>query len=505
MRPGRSYAVLGANGAGKTTLLGLVRGDVWPDQDGIGVRVYRQNGVERTSPIGLRDKIGCVSWELQEKRLRLDLDVTGLEAVLTGFFDALRLHQPPGPARIETAKKLLAALDIAHLAETPLRALSQGQLRSVLIARALAPDPALLILDEPFEGLDARSGEIVSAAVDQAAASGAGLLFATHHPEEIPAAVERAVLLEGGRIVLEGTTGDVLEHVRASAATPHDRPPSPIAPSAPIRGTSGRGTSGRGISGRGISGRGTPNRGTPAPVVVVRDADVFLERRKILHNISWRIMPGENWALFGENGSGKTTLCRLLLGEYAPALGGEALRPGVGARRKETDLRVIRRKIGHVSGDLQARHPYDVTGRELVLSGFFAEVGLYTRPTPEQEAAADAWLAFFERQDLAARRIRSLSTGQLRLLLLARAMVNAPDLLLLDEPFAGLDAVSRGEALAAVRALANGPAALVLACHRDEDVIPEITHALRLHRGKVVYSGPFGAEGPGVAAPPAQG
>jgi molybdate transport system ATP-binding protein len=148
-----------------------------------------------------------------------------------------------------------------------------------------------------------------------------------------------------------------------------------------------------------------------------------VEGRPVLDRVSWRIRRGEAWAVTGPNGSGKSTLLRLLAGEEQPA-SGTIRRLDLGLR---ADAGALRTRLGQVSPELQARHRFDATGLELVLSGFAGTVGLATQPTAAQRARGAATLRALGLARLAARRILSCSDGELRLLLLARALAPGPE------------------------------------------------------------------------------
>ncbi len=470
LQPGESLAVLGENGAGKTTFLRLLRGDVWPDQDGRGRRLYDDGTLCRESPIGFRERFGLVTPALQEELMRLKPGIDGLTAVLTGFYDTIYLHETPGPERVARAIEVIAQTGAAALAEKPVPAMSQGQLRSILIARALAPNRLLLFLDEVFDGLDKDAKPLVSSAIEGAAASGTGIVISSHHADEIPQCVKRAVILEKGRIVWQGDRDEAVRRqnpVLSGQAPPADGPPLFAPP------------------------QSKPLGGNGEILLRIENADVYIDRKRVLEGVDWTVSRGENWAVTGANGSGKTTLCRLVMGDEYPAYGG-----AIGRFETRADMREIKKRIGYVANELQAGYSYDVTGEELVLSGFFASVGLYDEPDERQRETARRWMAFFGLTGLAQRTIRALSTGQLRRFLLARAMVAAPELVILDEPFSGLDQASRQAAREAVSALARQGTSIVLVTHRPEDFVPEITHVLALENGRVTGCGPAaGKEG----------
>lgn len=458
LEAGQHWAVLGENGAGKTTFLRLVRGDLAPDEP--RSRTYSLDGEEQHSPLGLRERIGLVSTGLQDFYATSETEVTALEAVLAGFFDAPLLYGEPEPHQRERAEQTLAALGAADLAHEPMRILSRGQQRKVLLARALALSPDILILDEYLDGLDARSRAQVLELMDRAAEH-AALLCAAHRAADLPACLTHALLLEGGRVKAAGPLAEVLPLLD----TP--RVPKPECPWSAC-----------------------PEADEEAVIFSIQAADVILDGRDVLRDIDWEVRAGENWAVLGENGAGKSTLLRLVLGELSPAAvhGPPGLVERFGDRGVGGAL-AVRTRMSVVSPALQASYGFDLPVREVVLSGFFGSIGLYDEPTPEQGRRADAALDFLGIADLGGRRLRSLSYGQQRKVFLARALAPGPDLLVLDEPFSGLDAASRRDVNALLERLARAGQRFLLVTHRAEEMIPAVNRVLVLESGRVAFSG----------------
>lgn len=197
---------------------------------------------------------------------------------------------------------------------------------------------------------------------------------------------------------------------------------------------------------------------------------------------------GENWAVVGPNGAGKTTFLRLLAGEAHPAPGGRIRRLDLPERH---DVFEVKARLGMVAPRLQAEHRLDATGEEVVLSGFFASVGLGAEPSAAQRAAAARWMDRLGLSHLARRSIQTISYGELRRLLLARALVQDPEVLLLDEPWNGLDAQGRADMMALAQALAVAGTRLVLVTHHDYEIPPAVNRLLELREGRVVYAGPW--------------
>ncbi|MGJ3524404.1 ATP-binding cassette domain-containing protein [Nitratidesulfovibrio sp. D1] len=493
LRAGECWAVFGRNGAGKSTLLRVVRGTTRPDQiDGGRVTWFPPATADgtaphpETSPLVGRALCASVSSAQQERYVRQGWLLTGQELLLTGYFDTPLLYEDPGAERITAARDLARSLGAAHLLDVKVPAMSQGQLRLMLVARALVRQPAVLLLDEVCEGLDATARAAVLGAVDQAAALGVTVLFATHRTGQLPACLTRALLVQGGRITAQGPLAEVMANLPAdSGVCEGDGLDTPDIAAA-------------------ANGSAVPARqpGEPAPVLArIERADVYVERTHVLHAIDWTIRRGENWCVIGPNGSGKSTLLRLLHGEENVAVGGDIVwfadEASCGVARREPpaqaslrDLPLLHRRVALVSDQLQATYGYDLTAEELVLTGFSGTIGLYEEPDDDQRAEAAHWLRMLGAAGLAGQRIRTLSTGQLRRVLLARALAGAPDLLLLDEPCSGLDPASRPAFLALLGQLARAGVQMVLVTHHEGDMIPEITHVLRLADGRVTRCGP---------------
>jgi len=212
-------------------------------------------------------------------------------------------------------------------------------------------------------------------------------------------------------------------------------------------------------------------------------------RTEILRGVDWRVRRGEHWAILGPNGCGKTSLLKAVTGYLSPSDGRVAL---LGQVYGEADWRDLRLKVGFVTSALQASIPAAETALETVVSGRYAQLDLWARPTPSDTARARRLLRFVGTAALARREWTHLSQGERQRILIARALMARPRLLILDEPCAGLDPVAREEFLWFVEGLASrrGGPALVLVTHHAEEIMPAFTHALLLRDGRVFDSGP---------------
>ena len=227
-------------------------------------------------------------------------------------------------------------------------------------------------------------------------------------------------------------------------------------------------------------------------LVEIIGADVYLNEQKILSSITWSMEKGQNWAVVGNNGSGKTTLMKVIFGELLPIYG-----EGVNwfGSREWTGLGEIRKKISLVSAEYQANYNKNISGLAVAVSGFFSSIGLYETVASQQEREAMEWLDFFGVHHLARKEFHRMSYGEARRVLLARALVNRPLLLVLDEPCAGLDIPTRETLLETLEKLAGkgSPAGrkthIIYVTHRIEEIVPAITHVLYLKDGQIFAQG----------------
>jgi len=455
VRRGEGWLVTGPNGAGKTSLLRILAGIIWPDQGRKGgERIYHFGRRASASPIGLEGRVAWLSPETHQRLARLDSPILAGDVILTGFANTLLLTHRATPAQRAAARAVAQKLGVAQFWERPFPELSQGQQRLVLLARALASKPALLVLDEFSDGLDRTARERVGAAIIRRLRAGTAVVVATHRAGD----------------VLRGLT----RHLALNAGAANEVPlPKKI--------------------GRGLKRVGTPLRGIRAhtktsPTVEFIHASVFIgdhtRTKRILRDLTWAVYPGEHWAVLGPNGSGKSTLLRAIYGELPVARGGVLKR--FGRNEISLPLPAARRRMGWVSPALQHHYAADASVIEVVASGFQSTVGLLRPSTNAELSRAGAALRNLGAGRLARRRWGALSFGEARLALLARSLAPKPKLLLLDEPGDGLAPAARAKFLRAVERAARAGAQIIIAAHRAEDLPPCVNRVLRLHHGRMV-------------------
>jgi molybdate transport system ATP-binding protein len=216
-------------------------------------------------------------------------------------------------------------------------------------------------------------------------------------------------------------------------------------------------------------------------------ASIWREQRPVLRGLSFQIRRGECWVVHGPNGSGKSSLLQTLYGDLGVARGGFIYRAGL---ERGTPLWRFQRRVGLIAPELQLLQPRAERVLDLVVSGLHASIGLPARPGPAQRLAALRALRRLGAGAWAARLARTLSYGQLRRVLFARALVREPDILLLDEPYAGLEARTRAALRSRVDACVDSGVTVVIATHHRDEWPHGASHELELAAGRVRYCGP---------------
>ena len=227
-----------------------------------------------------------------------------------------------------------------------------------------------------------------------------------------------------------------------------------------------------------------------SPLIEFQNVTVARDGRRLLDAVSLTIREGEHAAILGPNGAGKTSLVRAIMREYYPSSPGpETIFRFRG--RDRWDAFDLRSHIGIVSSDLQQTFTRPISGREVVLSGFFSSIGLFTHDvTPDMEEKADRILAFLGVAHLADRPMTAVSSGEARRLLIGRALVHDPKTLLLDEPSASLDLHALHILRKTLRKIARAGTGIILVTHNLHDIIPEISRVILMRDGTIWRDGP---------------
>ncbi len=457
IKAGQRWVLMGPNGAGKTQLLKLLAGDVWPSPGRNSLRCYRRGAESFDEPYGIKQELAYVGAERQDRYEHYEWNHRVTSIVATGVQRTDIPLAPISAADRRKVARVLVQLRLQSLARRRFLTLSYGERRLVLLARALAWQPGLLLLDEPFTGLDADNRERVLRGLAALTASGLPWVLSTHRAEDVPAFATHLCRLEAGKIVQREK---ITARWRAASVR--------------LDGT--------------VAARRVPQARTGgAALIVLRRASVWREGAPVVREISLDLRRGECWLVHGANGSGKSSFIQMLYGDLGVARGGSIVRAGT---PPGVPLYNFKRRVGFIAPELQAIYPRHAPVADVVASGIHASVGLQARPGSAARRRVRSALRRVGAAALAQRTLGTLSYGQLRRVLFARALVNEPDILLLDEPYAGLDVRTRAALRALVeRTIAAGVTA-VMATHHSDERPALATHELELAAGRAVYCGP---------------
>ena len=469
VREGEHWAVLGPNGSGKSTLLRAVLGDVPVVGGSFDCFPALTGGA---SEVAWNPPIGWVSFELHRqiiareesrdaaRRFSGELDGAGTTGEL------LRELEAAAPDQEAWLRDLVEIFELGPLLPRPFRALATGELRRLLVARALVRRPRLLALDEPFDGLDEASRRLLAGALGRLAGSGLQLLLVSHRLEELLPGITHVLGLRGGRILWQGPRRRTLTPRNLARLYGAATPPAAVTPSG------------------GTAGGLARSSGRSENLVEMRDVRIRCGDRLVLDGLSWTMRRGESWCVRGPNGSGKSTLLSLVCGDHPQAYANDIRLFGV-PRGSGESVWDIKRRIGQLSTEFQISYRREASGLDVVVSGFHDSIGLYERPSTAELGAARELLERLGLEALAERDFALLSGGEQRLLLLARAVIKRPELLVLDEPCQGLDPANRGRTMAMIDRIAAGTGAdLIYVSHHRDEMPACLTHVLELPSGR---------------------
>lgn len=346
--------------------------------------------------------------------------------------------------------ELAETLQITRLLNRSFKLLSTGEGRKVLLARALITRPALLILDEPFEGLDHASQCFWQQLLaDLCQTEKMAVILIINRLNDIPSQANSIAMMNNCSLLLQDSTEKILanpifQQLRdAESAVQQDIPPA-----------------------------AAPPEQLPANLDYVFDLQAVQVRygeKTILDNLNWQVKPGENWWIKGPNGCGKSTLLSLISGDHPQAFSNQVKIFGKQRGSGETVWQ-IKQKIGFLSNQLHLDYRVNCTALEVVVSGYFDSIGVYQKIPDSLKINALQWLERIKMAQFAEKPFRALSWGQQRLLLIARAMVKHPPILILDEPLMGLDAINRHLVLTFIEQLiSNSHTQLLFVSHHLED------------------------------------
>ncbi len=449
IEPQQHWVITGANGAGKSALAAVLAGVLDKSAECVSGSID-----------GLPARVGLVSFEAQAElieaeRKKDDADI--MDVISEGTPVSEILYEDCQDRAL--AEQLVIKFGLEPLLDRAFRKLSTGESRKVMLVRALASKPDLLVLDEPFDGLDANTLVMLQEYL-QTLINTVPMVMVLNRFDEFPRFITDIAYVENGELQHCISRDDAkayselyqLLHLKTTDLSIPEADPETVIPCL------------------------DPEQ----PLVRLNGITIKYDETEIISDLNWTINPNQHWQLSGPNGSGKTGLLSLITGDHPQCYVNDIFVFGF-QRGSGESIWQIKQFIGYVSTALQWEYRVGTNIRNVIISGFYDSIGLYSKCTDKQRAIADEWLALLGMLDRADQPFNKLSYGDQRLLLIARAMVKHPPLLILDEPCLGLDDMNRQLVLALIEKICAGSMTSVLYVnHHPEDKIKGIENYLAL-------------------------
>lgn len=323
--------------------------------------------------------------------------------------------------------------DLTGSADKPLSLMSEGEQKKALLQALLAQHPDVLVVDDIFDSLDVSSQQELLQQLQQIAEHCQIIQLFTRQRDQL-AFIHRVYQWQAGCLVdFDGVQAMTVDTAKAIIPEPFTKP-----------------------------------KQFADPLIILRNISIAFAERPIIHQLNWTINNGDFWQLTGPNGSGKSTLLRMISGDSPKGFGQDLHLFG---QKKGSGESVwdIKKHIGYFTSSMVQHFSRYETVENMLVSGFFDSIGLYLKPQTQHYRLTQQWLQLIGLQDKAKQAFHSLSLGHQRLVLLARAMVKHPPLLILDEPASGLDDQDIQRLIQLVNTMAQTKrCAIIYVSHRHE-------------------------------------
>lgn len=435
---GEHLAIVGPNGGGKSLLVDTLLGK-YPLKEGKLTCDFSPSATntiyENVKYIAFRDTYGAAdaSYYYQQRWNSTENEESPLVREALGEVKNEHLRD-----------ELFALFDMESMLDKHLILLSSGELRKFQLTKTLLTNPRVLIMDNPFIGLDAKTRNQLHALLKKLTEVGSlQVVLVLSKTDDIPAFITHVLPVENK------TCGEKLTCEAYIARNNHATLPG-LSPEK---------------AERIINLSYGDNLLTSEHVVDLNKVSICYGERTILKELNWTVLRGEKWALSGENGAGKSTLLSLVCADNPQSYACDITLFGR-KRGSGESIWEIKQHIGYVSPEMHRAYLKNLPTIDIVASGLHDSIGLYKKPRPEQMSVCEWWMDIFGISGLKDRPFLQLSSGEQRLALLARAFVKDPELLILDEPLHGLDMKNRRMVREIVEAF----------CHRRDKTVIFVTH-----------------------------
>ena len=462
---GEHIAITGPNGGGKSMLVDMIIGRhplLMQDPEYDFAPSTKPLAADNIKFITFKDNYGDTDGQyflqLRWNQQEIDKETPVVGDLLEAAFKSSGADTPE---RRQMQHDLYEMFNISHLLDKYIILLSSGELRKFQLVRTLLASPRVLIMDNPFIGLDAETRlqltQLLQTISSQQSLQVILLLSKTDDvPEFITHVVEVCNMVCGPKITrLEWQK---INDLRPVAHLDNDRRNAILSIPA------------------------SPNDYDANEVISMRDVMVRYGERIILKGLNWQVMNGQRWALGGQNGAGKSTLLSLVCADNPQSYASDISLFGY-KRGSGESIWDIKKHIGYVSPEMHRAYMRPLPAISIVASGLKDSIGLYTKPKPEEMDICRLWMHIFGLDGKEQTSFLKLSSGEQRLVLLARAFVKDPQLLILDEPLHGLDNDNRQKVKDVIETFCSRKnKTLVMVTHYQEELPPCITHHLKLLR-----------------------
>lgn len=394
LKRGENWLIIGPNGSGKSSFVRVLSGEL---------PVVRGDVSYSIDP---KSDIAVVSFEKLKNLLKKE-DIIEESRYFSGDGSITKVSDILGKKNVIN-NQFIKLFNIEDLLHKSILKLSTGERRKILIAKALLSNPKLLILDEPFEGLDFKSKISLKRTIENVIKKKIQVILVTHRFDEAPDILKNVLPIKDLKvkepIFTKNLNSKYLDKIYNNKFSFNV-----------IKET-----------------QSTISK----TLVKLVNINIDYDNKCIFNNLSWEMKSDENWKISGPNGSGKSTLLSLISADNLLAYSNEIYLFGR-KRGSGESIFDIKQRIGIVTPNLQLKYTKSISVLDVVLSGFFDSIGLYQNPTPKQiqyakEVLSDTGFSIKRRFD-------HLSYGEQRVVLILRALIKSPDILILDEPCQGLD------------------------------------------------------------------
>lgn len=481
MKKDENWLITGPNGGGKTTIADALAGnlEIVPFDDGLYANIFAGTTV-------------LVSFEaaaalIEEERRRDDSDY--MEGGVDPGRTPRKLLSEVFPGTL-TNHPAIALCGIEAILDRGLKYLSTGEIRRTLLCRALISNPGLIILDEPFGGLDVSSKDMLSALIEKMLTGNADngrtdipafcssrILLVMDRVNFIPNGITHVLELAGKQVSFSGNKGEYQARQESQKKTDADK-------QAEEQSELSKGF----LNAQAQGSLTLPDtiHTQEETLVQMNGVTVAWSDHVVLDNLSWTLRKGEHWLIRGPNGSGKTTFLELITGDNPQVFRNDVW---IFGRKRGTGETIweLKEKMGIVSYRLHVEYRAlgSLSLETVILSGLHDSIGLYQQCGEQEKDLAQKWLALAGLEGRANEQFRDLSYGEQRAILIARAAIKCPPLLILDEPCHGLDDTYRERILQILQIIAEtGTSTLLHVTHDPSEVLPCEKNILELRPGE---------------------